>query len=113
MQAWLLSFPDNDAVVAHCIRHRVPLGPVMAPADAIGHPHFEARQMIRRVKDPIAGEIVIPGYPWKFSAQPDLGDLEAPLLGQHNEAVLRDLLGYSDARIGELYAEGALRQGER
>ncbi|MPY92419.1 MAG: CoA transferase [Acidimicrobiia bacterium] len=113
VQAWLLSFADNDALVETCIRHRVPLGEVMAPEEAIGHPHFEARDMVRRVKDPIAGEVVIPGYPWKFSAQPELPELEAPLLGQHNEAVLEEVLGYSGAQVAELYAEGALHRGDR
>jgi crotonobetainyl-CoA:carnitine CoA-transferase CaiB-like acyl-CoA transferase len=111
VQDWLLSFPDNEALVDVCRQHRVPLGPVMEPADAIGHPHFEARGMVRRVSDPVAGEIVIPGFPWKFSAQPDLPDLEAPTLGQHNGPVLRELLGYSDARIEDLTARGVLRTG--
>jgi crotonobetainyl-CoA:carnitine CoA-transferase CaiB-like acyl-CoA transferase len=113
VQQWLLSFPDNETLVAHCTRHRVPLAPVLEPTEAIGHPHFESRRMVRRVKDPIAGEVVIPGYPWKFSAQPDLADLEAPVLGQHNEAVLGDVLGYDAERIARLYAEGALHRGDR
>lgn len=113
VQAWLLSFPDNEALLAKCTRHRVPLAKVMAPEEAIGHPHFEAREMVRRVEDPIAGEVLIPGFPWKFSAQPALADLEAPVLGQHNDAVLSELLGYSRRRIDDLYAEGALHRGQR
>ena len=109
VQAWLLSFPDNDALMATCREFRVPLGPVMEPAQAIGHPHFEARQMVRRVSDPVAGEVVIPGFPWKFAAQPDLAELVAPCLGEHNRPVLRDLLGYSDERIDDLQDRGVLR----
>jgi CoA:oxalate CoA-transferase len=85
----------------------------MEPADAIGHPHYEARDMVRRVQDPVAGEVVIPGYPWKFSAQPDLAELHAPRLGEHNRDVLRDLLGYDDARIEGLEARGVLHSGPR
>jgi CoA:oxalate CoA-transferase len=113
VQAWLLSFPDNEELLAACTTFRVPLAKVMAPEEAIGHPHYEARRMVRRVEDPVAGEVLIPGFPWKFSAQPELADLAAPVLGQHNEAVLGELLGYSDERIAGLYAEGALHRGER
>lgn len=113
VQAWLLSFTDNDELLAACTRYRVPIAEVMAPEEAIGHPHFEARGMVRHVQDPVAGEVVIPGFPWKFSAQPDLPDLSAPLLGQHNEAVLEGVLGYTPARVAGLYAEGALHRGER
>ena len=58
---------------------------------------------------PVAGEVVIPGFPWKFAAQPDLADLVAPRLGEHNRPVLRELLGYSDERIDDLHARGVLR----
>jgi crotonobetainyl-CoA:carnitine CoA-transferase CaiB-like acyl-CoA transferase len=112
IQSWLLSFPDNDAVMEACRAHRVPLGKVMDPTEAIGHPHFEAREMVRRVTDPVAGETVIPGYPWKFSARPELPDLVAPRLGEHNRPVLRDLLGYSDERIDELAGRRVLHAAD-
>jgi CoA:oxalate CoA-transferase len=111
VQAWLLSFADNEALMATCRQFRVPLGPVMEPAEAIGHPHYEARAMVRRVTDPVAGDVVIPGYPWKFSAQADLPDIVAPRLGEHNRLVLRDLLGYRDEQIDDLHARGVLRSG--
>lgn len=114
VQEWLLSFPDNETLVQHCIRHRVPLGPVLNPADAIGHPHFEARDMVRRVQDPIVGEVLIPGYPWKFSAmEGQLPELTAPLMGEHTTEVLAGLLGYLPARIEELYRQGAVHTADR
>lgn len=114
VQDWLLSFADNDTLVEHCIQHRVPLGPVLNPADAIGHPHFEARNMVRRVQDPVIGEVLIPGYPWKFSAMEGrLAELSAPLMGEHTTEVLSDLLGYQPARIEELYRQGAVHSADR
>ncbi|MFN0025736.1 MAG: CaiB/BaiF CoA transferase family protein [Acidimicrobiales bacterium] len=114
VQEWLLSFPDNDTLVEHCIRHRVPLGPVLDPADAIGHPHFEARDMVRRVQDPVIGEVMIPGYPWKFSAMEGrLAELVAPLMGEHTTEVLAELLGYQPSRIEELYRQGTVRSADR
>ena len=86
--------------------------PVVAPVEAIGHPHFEARDMVRLIDDPVLGEVMIPGYPFKFSAQPDLPDLVAPLLGEHNTTVLRDVLGYDDARISKLRDDGVLHEAQ-
>ncbi len=41
VQDWLLTFPDNDSLMERCRLHRVPLGPVLDPVDALGHPHYE------------------------------------------------------------------------
>jgi CoA:oxalate CoA-transferase len=113
VQRWLLSFPDNASLVATCLKHRVPLGEVFDPTDAVGHPHFEAREMVRRVPDPVLGEVIVAGYPFKFSAQPDLPPLVAPVLGQHNRDVLREVLGYDDATIDQLTASGVLASSDR
>ncbi len=113
IQEWLLSFPDNESLLAVCLEHRIPIGPALNPLDAIGHPHFVARDMVRIVPDPVLGEVTIAGYPFKMSAQPDLPDITAPLLGEHNEAVLRDVLGYTSARVAELTAGGVLMSGDR
>ena len=113
IQAWLLSFPDNESVVAACLQHRVPLGEVFDATNAVGHPHFEAREMVRRVPDPVLGQVTVAGYPFKFSAQPELPDLYAPILGEHNHVVLSEVLGYDEATIDELSSRGVLHQGER
>ncbi|MEZ5264329.1 MAG: CoA transferase [Acidimicrobiales bacterium] len=113
IQAWLLSFPENESLLRTCLEHRIPIGPVLTPMDAIGHPHFEARDMVRHVPDPVLGEVLIPGYPFKFSAQPELPELVAPLLGEHNAAVLRAVLGYDDERIAALEASGVLYATDR
>ena len=65
--------------------------------------------MVRTVSDPILGEVTIPGFPLKFSAEPDLPEtLEAPLLSQHGEQVLRDFLAYSESKLRELRQSGVL-----
>lgn len=113
VQSWLLSFPDNESVIAHCIEHRVPLGEVFESVDAVGHPHFEARRMVRRVPDPVLGEVTMAGFQFKFSAQPELPDLYAPTLGEHNRGVLREVLGYDDETVDELTRRGVLVSGDR
>ena len=113
VQAWLSSFPDNASPMAHCLVHRVPLGEVFDPTQAVGHPHVEPRRMLRRVPDPVLGEVLVAGYPFKFSAQPQLPALYAPLLGEHTREVLQRVLGYDDATIDALVGDGVLQSGPR
>jgi CoA:oxalate CoA-transferase len=113
IQEWLLSFPDNDSVLEVCRRHRIPIAPCLDPVDTIDHPHYVAREMVRRVPDPVVGDVLIPGFPFKFSAVPDLPDLLAPLLGEHNGEVLRELLGLDEGEIGRLADDGVLYRTDR
>lgn len=113
IEDWLTSFRDNDEVLAHLERHRVPSAPVLSPTDAINHPYFKARGTVRRIEDRLLGPMHIPGFPLRFSAQPELPDLVAPLLGEHNTQVLSSMLGYDDARIAALTADGVLASGDR
>jgi len=112
IEAWMAALPDDAAVLAALEAERVPCAPVMEPAAAVGNEYFESRRMIRHVTDPILGEVHIPGNPLRFSDQPQELDLVAPLLGEHNDAVLAEL-GYDAARIAELHAAGVLRRGDR
>ena len=113
IENWLTGFDDNDAVIEHLEAHRVPCAHVMDPVDAIGHPYFEARGMVREIEDPVMGPLAVPGFPLRFSAQPERLDLDAPTLGQHNAAILGDVLGYDVERIEALRERGILVERDR
>lgn len=108
IETWMKDFADNDAVLDHLEQYRVPAAPVMDPADAINHPYFRERGMVREITDPIMGPLAIPGFPLRFSEQPERLDLVAPTLGQHNADVLSEVLGYTPQRISELEQAGVL-----
>ena len=55
----------------------------------------------------------IPGFPLRFSEQPELPTLQAPLLGEHNAAVLSGLLGYDAAQLEALVAAGVIASADR
>jgi CoA:oxalate CoA-transferase len=111
IEEWMSTFKSDEALLDHLEEHRVPASPILSPLDAIDHPHFKARDMVRWVDDPILGSVPIPGFPWKFSIQSELPELTAPLLGEHNSQVLETKLGYDAERIRKLKLSGVLIQG--
>ncbi len=113
IEAWLASFPNDVEALKRLDEFRVPSGPVLNPADAIHHPYFLERGMVRAVEDPILGSLMLPGFPLRFSGQSDYSAGTAPLLGEHNRAILGDVLGYDDGRIDTLVETGVLNSSDR
>lgn len=112
IEQWLQGFDSDQAALDALERNRVPSGPVLSPLDALDHEFFAARGTIRDVQDPILGTLRLPGFPLRFSSQTDYSAGVAPLLGQHNAAVLTDVLGYDAARIDALGESGLLHSGD-
>jgi crotonobetainyl-CoA:carnitine CoA-transferase CaiB-like acyl-CoA transferase len=112
LESWMKTFRTDAEVLETLERHRVPAAPVLSVADTVSHPYFAARDMVRRVPDMLLGEVTIPGFPLKFSAFPELPALWAPLLGEHNAAVLKEYLGFDDARLRAL-GDGGVLHAER
>ncbi|MGH7986231.1 MAG: CaiB/BaiF CoA transferase family protein, partial [Candidatus Binataceae bacterium] len=113
IEGWMQSLPSDEAVLEVLERYRIAASPVMSVADSVTHPYFKARGMIRKVPDPILGEVTIPGFPLKFSEFPDLPELQAPLLGQHGGEILRDLLGLTERQISDLKAAGVVFSADK
>ena len=57
------------------------------------------------VPDPILGSVKLVGPVAKMSGNTEPMTRPAPLLGQHNAEVLREVLGYTDEQIGQLKSE--------
>jgi succinate---hydroxymethylglutarate CoA-transferase len=83
----------------------IPCGRINSVAQALAAPHAIARGMVTEVEHPTAGSVKMLGIPFRFSDTPASIRRAPPLLGQHTEAVLREELGFSDARIAELRKE--------
>jgi len=82
----------------------IPCGRINSVAQALSDPHTIAREMVRTVQHPTAGDVKLLGIPFRFSDTPPSVRRAPPTLGQHTEQVLRDALNLSDARIDELRA---------
>ena len=108
IEEWLARMPSDEEAVDVLRAHRVPVAPVLSISEAMNHPHLRRRGSVRKVQDRILGEFEIPGFPLRFSRFPDELEFEAPLLGEHNEAVLTRYLGYTKERVSQLVSEGVL-----
>jgi len=108
IETWLQSF-ESDSAAWDCLeRHRVPSGPVLSPQDTIDHEYYRGRGAIRTIDDPVVGQLDLPAFPLRFSEQPDYTPGAVPDLGEHNAAILSDVLGYDSARIEALQDTGVL-----
>ena len=84
----------------------VPCGACLDTGEVLTDPHLLAREMIVEVEHPARGRYVTVGNPVKLSASPTtIGP--SPLLGQHRNEILAEL-GYTDAQIHGLAADGAI-----
>lgn len=81
--------------------------PVNTIGDALADPQVAAREMIAEIPHPEGGSFRAPGNPIKLSDGGPDAFTAPPLLGQHTEEVLRDVLGYGPDKLRELLDSGA------
>jgi formyl-CoA transferase len=84
----------------------VPCGPINNLEEVYENPQVAARGLQVDLPHPSGGTARMVRSPMKLSATPARCDLPPPLLGQHTEQVLRDLLGKSDDEIAALRGKG-------
>ena len=108
IEDWLESMPSDEESIKVLEKHRVPVAPMLSVPEAMNHPHLKERQTVRTVSDRTFGDVEIPGVPLRFSQFPDLLPLQAPFLGEQNQQLLSDTLGYSEDKIRALEASGVL-----
>ncbi|CAB3925725.1 CaiB/BaiF CoA transferase family protein [Achromobacter deleyi] len=77
----------------------VPCGPINDIAQAFAHPQVAARQLRRDLPHPSGSVAPVTASPLRFSASPVVYRRAPPLLGQHTEEVLREVLGKSPEAI--------------
>ncbi len=93
---------DANSLIAKLTAAGVPCGRINSVAQALSAPHTAARDMVRTIKHPTAGDVKVLGMPYRFSDTPPSIRRAPPTLGQHTEQVLGDELGLSAEHIAEL-----------
>jgi crotonobetainyl-CoA:carnitine CoA-transferase CaiB-like acyl-CoA transferase len=76
----------------------IPAGVVMHEPDVLNNPQHAARGFFQTIESPETGTQRYAGRAWRASRTPPRTLTHPPLLGEHNEYVYRQLLGFSDER---------------
>ena len=86
----------------------VPAGPVNALDEVLSDPHTRARGMVGSFEHPVVGKFPALRLPLRYDGyeNPEIG--RPPLLGEHTDTVLRDMLGLTPDEIAALRSEKAV-----
>ena len=110
METWAPTKTTNEALEA--LRGlRVPSGPVLGGKELVNDPHLQARGMTVEVPGSAGSEgtgALVPGVVVKLSRSPGKIEATSPFLGQHNEEVYSQFLGYTREDIEKLKEEGVI-----
>jgi CoA:oxalate CoA-transferase len=97
-QEWSRVFADAD----------LPYSPIHSIKDICEDPHILYRKMLVEIEQPPVGKLRIAGSPIRLSDTPGEVYAPAPLLGEHSEEILRDILKYNPDEIDRLKEQGVI-----
>ncbi len=83
-------------------------GPVYTYEDLENDPHVQATNMVASIEHPTIGELRLPNVPIRMTGTPTAIRMPPPLLGEHTNAALKEILGYDDDRLRVLHSAGAI-----
>jgi crotonobetainyl-CoA:carnitine CoA-transferase CaiB-like acyl-CoA transferase len=107
LQEWTNHYTAEE--IFHKIQGcRSACGLVQTAEQVYRSPQFEARGYFDEIDHPMAGKLKHPGRPYQFSNVSWRANKPAPLLGQHNEEVFCNRLGYQKRDLVKLRESGVI-----
>ena len=85
----------------------VPAAPVRSIDQVLNDPQALHRDMVIEQEHPVLGKIKLPNLPFRFSDCDTSPSGPAPLLGQHNAEIAKEL-GFTDSEIAAMTADDVL-----
>ncbi|WP_028603274.1 CaiB/BaiF CoA transferase family protein [Ottowia thiooxydans] len=99
---------SRDELCKRCDKVGVPAGPILNVEEVLSNEHVAEREMVVKYDHPHIGEFKGLRIPFRFDGLDDPETQRPPLLGEHTEGVLSDLLGLQPAEIDALRAQNAI-----
>jgi len=107
VEEWTVNYTPQE-VMRLMQEAGVPAGVVESGEELVADPQLNHRRTHIIREHPEIGAHIYHSPPYRFSKTPHELTMPAPCLGQHNEYVLKDIMGMSDDEVGDLLAAGAL-----
>jgi len=104
---WAATF-DCDGIATTLTAAGVPFGKVTSVAEVVDSAQIAAREMMLDVDHPTLGPLRLPGIPIKMGASPGSVRKAPPMVGEDNDYVFGDLLGYSSDVVRALREDGVI-----
>jgi CoA:oxalate CoA-transferase len=108
VEEWLQSFPSRDEPIALIQGAHILCAPVLDTEGVMNDPHNRERNSLQEIDQPGAGMLTLPRAPFRFSEASVAVRGRAPLMGEDNERILSEILGYPREKIEQLTNEGVL-----
>ena len=103
-----LSEHTREEIIQLGAEWRVPVTPVPTFKEMLSFPQYTERDFFIEVTHPKIGAVVQPGAPFRMSQTPWAINNPAPLLGEHNLSIYKDVLGFSESELKQLYSENII-----
>src|SRR6267143_4141917 len=88
-------------------QYDIPCGPILSMKELAEEPSLRATGTVVEVDHPTRGKYLSVGNPIKLSDSPT-EVMRSPLLGEHTDEILREVLGFDERRANDLRSSGAL-----
>ncbi|MDX1423700.1 MAG: formyl-CoA transferase, partial [Kiloniellales bacterium] len=108
IEEWTMT-KDKFEVMEILNERNVPCGPILSMKELAEEPSLRATGTVVEVDHPTRGKYLTVGQPIKLSDSP-AEVKRSPLLGEHTEEILSEVLGLSQDEIEATWASGALGQ---
>ncbi len=86
----------------------VPLAPAYSSEEVVNDHHIAERKFFVEIEHPVMGTAKYPGAPYRLSETPWQIKHRSPLLGEHNDEILINRLGYTKQDVVKLSQSGVI-----
>ncbi len=111
IEQWTMTMTKFE-VMDKCNAVDIPVGPILSMKEIAEEESLRKTGTVVEVDHPTRGKYLTVGNPIKLSDSP-CEVQRSPLLGEHTEEILRDVLGYSAGEVTEIKGSGAITPAEK